>query len=54
MTCNCVTGDLIFISTFKENEYTDINISPKPHEEFNIPGAIKSVAIVFVIVTKND
>ena len=52
MTCNCITGDLILISTFKENGYTDVNISRIPHEEFNIPGAINPVAIVFAIVTK--
>ena len=54
MTCNCVTGDLILISIFKENGYTDVNISHNPHDEFNIPGAINLVAIVFAIVTKND
>ena len=52
MTWNCVTGDLILISIFKENGYTDVNISHNPHDEFNIPGAINLVAIVFAIVTK--
>ena len=52
MTWNCITGDLILTSAFKENGYTDVNISHIPHEELNIPGAINPVAIVFAIVTK--
>ena len=31
----CITPDLL-TSAFKENRYTEVNISRKPHEELNI------------------
>ena len=42
----------LLTSAFKENGYTDVNISRKPHEELNIPGTINPVASIFAIATK--
>ena len=46
-----ITPDLL-TSTFKENGYTDVSISRKPHEELPIPGTINPVASIFAIATK--